>query len=486
MNIKSRSIWEEESFNRKIKYLTGNITADVAVIGAGMAGILTAYKLKKRGLNVVVIEAETVGSGVTKNTTAKITSQHNITYKNLLNSHGIKKAKKYAEANQNAIDEYKEIIDKLNIECEFERVTAFVYSNCDKDTIRREMNAAIMCGIDAFYAEKSDLPFQIKAMYGFRNQAQFHPLKFLFAVAETLDIYENTKALDVKDGQIITERGTVTAQHIVICTHYPFINTPGYYFTRVHQERSYLIAVKAKANFDDMYISADKSGYSFRKSGDYVLIGGSSHRTGDTKSDCYSKLIHAARLYYPRSQITNCWSAQDCVSLDNLPYIGRYSSAMPRVYVATGFKKWGMSLSMVSADVITDLIMTNKSKYENLFTPQRFNIQDSYKNMGKNIKYMTKSMFNKYFITPKTQLETLEKDSGAIINFQGKKIGVYRDKNGKYHAVSVVCPHLGCELTFNNQDKTWDCPCHGSRFNIHGEVLDNPAITNLDSRTITK
>lgn len=480
MNTSNSSIWDYNKYEYKPKkQLTGNITADVAVIGAGMAGILTAYKLQKRGLKVVVIEAKRVGFGVTKNTTAKITSQHNIIYSKLINSYGINFAKAYALANENAIYEYKRIIEDHNIDCSFEQKNAFVYSNCDKDIIRREFNSAVMCGIDAFYTEESDLPFKIKAAVGFRNQAQFNPLKFLFSIANELQIYENTTALDIKNGCVITDRGTVKATHIAVCTHYPFLKTTGLYFARMHQDRSYVIATKANATIDGMYVCVDDNGYSFRQADGHILIGGSSHRTGVNKNDCYKRLVHASKLYYPRASITNRWSAQDCVSIDNIPFIGRYSTSLPRVYVATGFNKWGMSLSMVSADIICDLIMTNKSKYEKVFSPQRFNLPQSHKNIKENIKYTASGMFEKYFRLPKDKIETIKKGCGTKINYNGKKIGVYKDEKGQIYAVSIICPHLGCELNFNSEDKSWDCPCHGSRFNIYGEKLDNPANSNL-------
>lgn len=481
MQIKNESVWKNE-IGGKYPELSKDVCADAVVIGAGMAGILTAYKLSQRGLDVAVIDAQNAGGGVTKNTTAKITSQHGLTYHKLLSAYGLERAKMYAQANESAINEYEKIARELDVDCDFERAQAFVYSNTDKELIRREMNAAVMCGIDAFYTESSSLPFKIKAAYGFRNQAQFDPMKFLNGVARRLKIYEHTKAvdIDIKNGAVITERGKITAKHIVVCTHYPFYNKKGYYFVRLFQQRSYVVAVKTGYQLGGMYISADDSGFSFRRAGEYVLLGGCQHRTGDTKQNCYGRLIHAAKLYFPKAPVTNRWAAQDCVAPDNIPYIGRYSSAVPRLYVATGFNKWGMTSSMAAAGIITDLILTNKSKYEKLFTPQRYNIAASQKNTAENIKFISSGMVGKFFKIPKNNVDDLRPDSGNVIYFEGKKLGVYKNKSGKLHAVSPVCPHLGCELKFNNEDKSWDCPCHGSRFDINGKCINNPANRGLE------
>ncbi len=441
--------------------------------------MLTAYKLTKRGQNVVLIDAETVGSGVTKNTTAKITSQHRPIYHRLISSRGIEAAKAYAKSNENAIREYEQIISELNIDCDFKKNTAYVYSTCDKELIRREMNAALMCGIDAFYTEDSDLPFKIKAMYGFKNQAEFDPLKFLFAVAKKLTVFEHTRAIDIENSTVITNRGKISAKHIVVATHYPFYNKSGLYFMRLSQQRSYVAAVKTDKDINGMYISAEPNGFSFRRAGDVILLGGCSHRVGDPKENCRERLFHASKLYFPRTKITHCWSAQDCMSIDGVPFIGRYGQTLPRTYVATGFGKWGMTGSMVAADVLTDLIMTNKSRYEKLYTPQRFVAGASFKNLSQNAGYSSSGMFKRYFRLPQDTVDSIRAEKGMIINYGGKKLGVYKDKDGKLFAVTPVCPHMGCELAFNSEEKSWDCPCHGSRFDIHGKCLDNPANRNL-------
>jgi len=344
------SIWTETTNFLKRPALLGDMSIDTAIIGGGMAGILTAFLLKQKGIEVIVLEANQIGSGQTKNTTAKITSQHNLIYDTLIQQFGIEKAFQYADANQKAIAQYHRIIQEHGIECEFEEQPSYLYSTVETKSLKREVEAALRLGIDATFTTDTTLPFTVKGAVKFQGQAQFHPLKFLKSIAEALTIYEYTDVKTVEDNRIVTDSGIVTARHIVFASHFPFINAPGYYFMRLNQERSYVLALENTPVLNGMYLGIDENGLSFRNSGSLLLLGGGKHRTGENPTGGkYQMLRDAASSYWPECHEAAAWSAQDCMSLDSIPYIGQFSASTPNWYVATGFGKWGMTSSMVSA-----------------------------------------------------------------------------------------------------------------------------------------
>ncbi|MDD4773736.1 MAG: FAD-dependent oxidoreductase [Eubacteriales bacterium] len=474
------SVWSRDTQIPSRETLHGNISADIAIIGAGMAGVLIAYSLKKIGYNPIILEASRIGSGQTKNTTAKITSQHNLIYHKLIAQFGKEQARQYAEANQRAVTEYRNIISRENIDCRLETRSAFLYSKKNSEPLIEETEAAQSLGIPADFTTTTALPFEVAGAVVFRDQAQFHPLKFLEAISKPIEIYENTRVKTVEENKIITDNGTITASHIVFAAHYPFINVPGYYFLRMHQERSYVIALEKTARLDGMYLGIGSGGLSFRDNGSSLLLGGGGHRTGENSDGgIYNLLRQKAKEYYPDSVETACWSAQDCMTVDGVPYIGRYSSATPGWYVATGFQKWGMTSSMVSAMIISDLITRGKSEYEEVFSPNRFKPSASLNVLFEEGKQAVKGQVKMYFYVPKEHISHIENGHGGIIDYNEKKIGVYKDDTGHPHFIEVKCPHLGCQLEWNPDEKSWDCPCHGSRFDYKGNLLDNPAQSPL-------
>ena len=434
------SIWSEEIEIEERKQLPSDRKVEAVVIGAGIAGLLTAFFLQNRGKEVVVLEAARIASGQTRNTTAKITSQHGLFYTDLIKRIGNRKAKLYAEANEKAIREYRNIISQCQIECEFENLPSFLYSQREEEQLRREADAAASLGIVSHFTKKNELPFSTVGAVCFEEQAQFHPLQFVQALAQQLKVYENTRAISVKGHVIETNRGKVEAEHIIFATHYPFINVPGFYFLRQHQERSYVLALSGAAKYHAMYYSADEGGLSFRSSKDFLLLGGGAHRTGEQNCQgAYRKLSEQAAQYFPGSREEAHWSAQDCVTHDDIPFIGRYSVYRPYWYVATGFKKWGMTSSMIAAEMITNQICGEESPYEAVFTPRR----------------MYGGTATKNFLV----------DAGVSVKSLVKG-GLHPQKR---------CPHMGCELVWNPEERSWDCPCHGSRFTEKGALIDNPA-----------
>lgn len=475
-----KSLWSESCKFRKREALNKDIKTDVLVIGAGIAGILTAYMLKQRGREVVVIDAAEIASGNTKNTTAKITSQHDLIYSKLITEFGEEKARQYAKANELAIKKYKEIIEDRRIECDFEEKPAYVYSLNEVDVLKEEVEAAKKLGIDAEFVQKATLPFKINGALKFNNQAQFNPLKFLKDISNELVIYENTRALEIKENLVVTSGGNITAKNIVVATHYPIMNAPGYYFMKMHQERSYVLALENKSEVDGMYIDLNKEGYSFRTYNNLLLLGGIRHRTGENEEGgSYDELRKVAKRLYPKAKEKYHWSAQDCMTIDGIPYIGRYSSETRNIYVATGFNKWGMTSSMVSAMIISDMILEKENDFSEIFSPRRFDLSLSINNIANDLIETAKNFIAQKVYIPSSEIEHIKNGHGGIIEYNGEKVGVYKNKEGKEFFVSTKCTHLGCQLSWNADELTWDCPCHGSRFDYKGRLIGSPATKDL-------
>lgn len=451
------SVWTEDTKIRRRDALPGDMAAPAVVIGAGLAGILTAYYLKQAGIRAVVLEADSIGSGQTKNTTAKITSQHNLIYDRLIRTFGYRMAEHYAIANEGAIGEYDRLIREKGIACDFVRCPAYLYSQAGTELLKREAEAAASLGIKASFGTDCELPLPVAGVARFERQARFHPLKFLAELAEEVEVYEQTKVLKVEGSRVETARGTVTAEHIVFAAHYPFINAPGYYFARMHQERSYVVALEGAARPEGMYLGIDRDGLSFRACGDFLLLGGGGHRTGvepkhKAVTGCrYEMLRSRARELYPGCREAFRWSAQDCMTLDGLPYIGRFSRRKPNWYVATGFGKWGMTSAMVSARILTALISGQNLPEADIFSPQRRFTAQATRKLAVHGAYTVKGLAK----------HLLPSGNGRVI---------------------PNCPHMGCRLEWNPEEESYDCPCHGSRFDRDGQLVDGPAQTDCRRR----
>lgn len=476
------SIWSKTTEIEKFPQLSGDLETEAAVIGGGLAGILTAYFLQKCGVKAVVLEAGRVGSGQTGNTTAKITSQHNLIYAKLLQEFGEEKARQYASANQQAVEEFRRMIEGAGMDCEFEECPAYLYSTDPQkiNALEQEVLAAQKLGLPAEFTTQTNLPFSVAGAVRFGGQAQFHPLKFLKEVSKELTVYEQTPVKTVEGERIQTSRGTVTARHIIFACHFPFINAPGLYFARMHQERSYALSLSHAARLDGMYLGVDEDGLSFRNSGNLLLLGGGSHRCGEnSKGGKYAMLRERAAQFYPQGMETACWSAQDCITLDGVPYIGTFASSVPNWYVATGFGKWGMSSSMAAARLLSDQITGKENPCAEVFSPQRFKLSASMESLLTDGGQAVKGLSRQIFAPPRADIEALPAGHGGVVECEGEKVGVYKDESGEVFMVSTRCPHLGCQLEWNPDEKSWDCPCHGSRFDYKGRLLDNPAQENL-------
>lgn len=467
------SIWTKTCTLEKRQPLEKKIETEVVVIGAGLAGILIAYHLQKSGKKVVVLEANTIGSGQSSHTTGKLTFQHSGVYSSILKQYGQEIAGKYYQANKEAIKQYQQLIKEEQIDCDFEEKSAYWYCD-DEERLEEERFAMEQLKVPYEYIRKAPISIEMVGGLKVERQAQFQPLKFMKVLSRNLTIYEQSEVIQVEENEVFTKAGSVIAEHIVFACHFPFLNVPGMYFARMHQERSYVIALK-NVTIDGMYLFDGKEHYSLRQYKNLVLLGGGNHRTGENKlGGKYEQLREKAKRWFPLGEEVANWSAQDCMTLDEIPYIGIYAKTKPMWYVATGFQKWGMTTSMVSALLLRDMICGRGNSYEKVFTPERSivqNLPNLAMEGGRAIKGFVKRVWN----IPDSTAKELERGHGGIVSFEGEKIGVYKEDSGVIHMVTVQCPHLGCQLEWNPDEKTWDCPCHGSRFDYEGTCISNPA-----------
>ena len=481
------------------KSLDKDLNVDVCIVGGGITGITCAYMLSSNGFKVALLEKDLLACKTTGNTTGKITSQHGIFYKYLIDTFGHDFAKSYLDANEYALKNIKEIIKSNNIACDFSIQDAYIYTQNEADVqkIKDEVNAVNSLGFNSEFVTNISLPISnIKGAIKFPSQAQFHPRKYLTSLCEIIKnnngkIFENSRVYDIKkeDSEYVTytENNKVKSKYVILATRYPIINFPGFYFLKMYQEMSYIIGVETNSNlFDGMYISSGSPTLSFRTTNyngrKLLLIAGMQHKVGakiDLKN-AYNYLEETAKNLYPDSKILYKWQTEDSISLDKIPYIGQFSELMPNMYVATGFKKWGMTSSNIAANIITDNILGDKNPYEKTFLSTRFHPIKNKQEFGNILKESTYSLVINKFKIPDESLNDVKNDEGKIIEINNEKVGVYKDNNGTVFAVKPKCTHLGCELSWNDLEKTWDCPCHGSRFDYKGINIYDPAIKNLD------
>ena len=536
----------EKNDKAKFSLLEENIKTDICIIGGGLTGLSTAYYLSKYKIRTVLIEKNEICKQTSGKSTAKITSQHGLIYKYLTDSKGIDFARKYYEANEKAIRNIKDIIDKENIDCDFEYAPSYIFTQSIQEVqkIKDEVEAVNNFGGKAKFIEAKDIEINklksveyvdnseeklkisgdniekenlnlekdivkermksvlpIKAIAGieFENQAQFNPYKYANALAKInqaagVKLYEHTKAIDVETEDddeyyvISLENGCkIKAKYLVVTTKYPFVNIPGLYFMKMYQSTSYAVAMQTKQRlFRGMYINYEDPTISLRTAqyGDeYLLIVvGFDHKTGAEidLSNSYRYLEEVAKSLCPEGKIKYHWNTEDCITLDKIPYIGEYSKMWENAYVATGFNKWGMTISNIAAEIITDKILGEENEYEEIFRSTRVEPIKNIKEVTNMVKESVNSLLIKKLEVPQEEANQIQNGEGKIVEINGQKIGVYKNEEGEIYKVNPVCKHLGCELSWNNLDKTWDCPCHGSRYDYNGNLIYGPSVKNLD------
>lgn len=559
------SFWLDSIENKnKFNKLEKDISTDVCIVGAGIFGLTCGYYLTKQGYNVVLLEKEKdIASKTTGHTTAKITSQHNLIYKYLIDSLGESIAKKYLYANQNAIENIAKIVEEEKIDCDFERQNSYVYTNNldELEKIKLENKAVNSLGFKSEFVTSTPLPFNVLGALRFPNQAEFNPIKYAYGLAKCItsngssaidglvnagsvgsvsvgdgivenspggaslnlakgtgEIYTDTLVQNIKkeNDEFITscKDYVVRSKYVILATHYPFIDRLGYYFFKMYQSTSYVIAVDiGSKTFDGMYINSEQPTFSYRfinyNGNHLLLVGGADHKTGSKidLSNAYNILEYEVRKYYLDCKVLYKWNTEDCITLDKIPYIGEFSHFMPNMYIGTGFNKWGMTSSNVAANIIVDKILGYENKYEDVFKATRLHPiknNEELRNMAK--ETANSLVINKFKVPERTSENTkdasknitervsdfdknfsdIENDTGHVFEYNSEKVGIYKDKDGKIFAVKPICTHLGCLLSWNNLDKTWDCPCHGSRFDYLEHQLYNPAIRDLEVVNLNK
>lgn len=429
------SIWQRDTELPHFPRLNGDKKTDVLIIGGGIAGILTAYFLKQNSVDYILVERDTICSVTTKSTTAKITYQTGLIYDKIIKSSGIEKAQMYFNAYKKAFDCYRNMCK--SIDCDYEIKDNYVYSLNNRKKIENEISALEKIGYSAQFAESLNIPINTEGAVCFKNQAQFNPLKFIKQIAKGLNIYEHTAVSEMIGNTAVTDCGRITAKNVIVATHFPFINKHGSYYLKLYQHRSYAIALDNAPDIDGMYVDENHKGLSFRNYKDYLILGGGGHRTGKSGGN-WDELYNFSKINYPGSKAVCQWAAQDCMSLDSIPYIGNYSSKTQGLYVATGFNKWGITGAMVSAMILSDMVQEKENEYAKVFNPSR------------NI------------IKPQLAVNAFE----AVTNL--------------LTITNKRCPHLGCALKWNKSEHSWDCACHGSRFSESGKLLNNPANDDLE------
>ena len=448
----SNSYWLQGRAQR-FDQLRGETRADVTIVGGGIAGLTAAYLLSCAGVEVAVLEARTIGSGATGHTTAHLTSQHGLVWDTRIRRFGFDAAKRIAMANEGAIGLVAGIAREEGIDCDLQIVESHIFTDDYKleKTIEQEAEAASRLGIMADVVSRSKFLLPYAVALRFQRQAMFHPFKYINGLADAAlrgnaRIYEQSRVLHIEDGLVRTADGSVRARCIVVATHIPVINFPGWYFSRLYQNRSYAVAVRGAPPLAGMWNSADTGGYTYRTHGDMLVISGGDHRCGtETGIDHYASLQRHITAMFPQAQAEHFWSAQDAMTLDGLPYVGRYSAKSNNLFVATGFGKWGMTQGSLAGMILSDMILDKHHEYTDIYSPQRT-------------------------VLPITVGEAARQNAVTAWHLMS---GMVKLKNPR-------CAHMKCKLEWNADDQTWDCPCHGSRFDPEGNVLETPSIHGIE------
>lgn len=492
------SYWISTTQQTNYPSLDQNIKTDILIVGGGITGLTNAFLLRKEGLDVVVIDSSRIAYSTSGHTTAKITSLHGLKYTKLVEQLGPTGAQKYADINENAIKLIEDIINDNKISCDFSRQPSFVYTQEDKyvQKIEDEVKTAESLGLPASFETSLLLPFEIKGAVCFHNQAQFHPRKYLLQLADLFvknggHIFENTTALDIhedRECKTSTRNGfSILSSKVIIASHFPFYDGGGFYSARMYAERSYGLAVKADVKVPrGMYISYEEPIRSVRThpcgdNGQVLIFSGEHHKTGkdECENDHYKNLIKYAEETYSATEVLNRWSAQDYTVMNEIPYIGPITNKKLNILIATGYQKWGMTTGTVSAMIIKDILTKGYNEAEEVFRPSRYKLIDSAKNFVKENLDVVENLISGKIQHPPKEFQ-LELGEGKAVTYNGKRAGAYRDMEGNYFIIDTTCKHLGCEVHWNSAEKSWDCPCHASRYSFDGTVLEGPALKPLD------
>lgn len=469
------SVWRGKE--REYPRLESDIVRDIVVIGGGIAGFLTAFRLAEAGESVTLIEADRLFSGTTGRTTAKITCNQGGVYAELFARYGMSAAALYYKSQAEGMRRFANLVQRYSIACDWKETDSYIFSHTLSHRLESARRVMERAGAACEWKTGADVPFGAACALKLGKQYLFDPLRFLSALPVGFEVYEHTRAvkIDAEHKTVQTESGTIQAKILIVATRFPVVNSHGGYFLKLRQSSSYVLAVSRKT--EGMYLEEREDGLSVRPYAGGTIVGGEDHRTGRTAGGHFKNLEERVFrvLGATAEEVTHRWCAEDVMTFDKIPMAGRYAKNLGGVYVVTGFNKWGMANAMVCADILRDCILGRENLYAALFSPQR-QIGGSLGAFLSNAATNVKGIVSGYFgMTFKTAAD-IPPGSGKVVRYQGKRRAVYRDESGKLYAIGRMCPHMHCELSWNGDTKTWDCPCHGSRFDIYGNILSGPAV----------
>jgi len=492
------SVWLATADLPTFAPLDRDLDVDVVVVGAGITGLTTALLLQQRGARVAVVEALGISARSTGRTTGKLSSQHGMTYAQLRDDAGEDVARTYAQANQEAIATIERLAAETGADCDLVRAPSYLYA-LDPDevpSLQDEAEAARAAGLPSSFTTETDLPFEVAGAVRFDDQAHFHSGRYTAALARALaaggaTVVTGTRAMGVEeddDGATVqTEHGSVRARHVVIATLVPFLDRGGF-FARMRPKRAYGVAALLESPPPaGMHMNVDGPTRSTRPwlvDGEPrgLIVVGEDHETGhdDPSPASFGNLERWAREHFPVASFEHRWSAQDFYPADSRPYIGR-SPRTRHVHVATGFRKWGLTGGTVAAEIITALVHGEDHPWHHAFDATRIGDANAIKELIKdNLHVGARFVGDRLARLRADSIEHLEPGQGGIVEADGDTVGAYRRPDGSICAVSATCTHLGCSLKWNAAETSWDCPCHGSRFDTDGAVIDGPAVRPLD------
>jgi glycine/D-amino acid oxidase-like deaminating enzyme/nitrite reductase/ring-hydroxylating ferredoxin subunit len=501
----TKSLWMDSAPVPERPPLAHDLDVDVCVVGAGVLGMTTALLLARDGIEVAVVDAWSVGAGVTGHTTAKVSVLHGSAFQEIRKKFGDEGARMYARANQAGLEKVASLVSELGIDCDFRRKPSYTYvaDPQEASTIDQEVEATQAAGLHTVQTAETPLPYPVATAVRLDDQAEFHSRRYVLGLAEELErlgatIYDATKVTELSERggpSLTTEAGrTIRARNVVVATLMPIFDR-GLFFSRCMAKRSYCVAVRTppREGIDGMLISADQPTRSVRSApdpggdGELLIVGGEGHITGEDEhtEQRFEALEAFAREHLGATEVTHRWSAHDLEPADGLPYIGNLTPLSKHVWTAAGFRKWGFTNATMAAMELCERIQGRPSPWEKTFDANRFTPIQSAKGLAAETIKDARHMISDRMRGPEAEsLEEIAPGEGKWVKVGGDLVAAFRDDDGTLTAVSPTCTHLGCRVMFNRAERSWDCPCHGSRFAPDGTVLQGPAVKPLERKPV--
>ncbi len=490
----SSSLWLAEPPSKRYPALSP-VEVDVAVIGGGIAGLTVALRLKRAGARVAVLEAREVASGVTGCTSAKVTALQSTITSTIVKHHDAETAAVYAQASLAAVADVAELAAEEGIDCDLERRAAVTYAAepDERQTVEDEYEAALEAGLPVRWKDAdAGLPYAVEGAVWLDDQLQFHPVKYVRGLAAAVDgdgshVFEQTRVLSLDSGKphtLKTSAGDLQAEQVVVATHYPIFDR-GLYFSRLEAQRSYCVAATVASPPEVMAISVGSTSRSIRSFGDRVIVGGEGHSAGASGigfEDRYGPLETFAAEHWPGAETVARWGAQDPVPYDKLPMIGPLLPRGTSLWVATGWQKWGLTGATFAARILCERVLGREHEWGPVFSPTRLSLGSTPEVAKLGAKFSGHMAVDRVTPAEVGSADEVPAGEARVVRSGVGKSGFYRDDDGALHGVSLRCTHLGCLLRFNGAERSWDCPCHGSRFDVDGAVLEGPAVHPLERR----